>query len=90
MKPMEATLMFDTARARDLAIPELEKLGFKTERLGWEDRHEGVLLSHTTWLQVRASSDLDDNGFFHEMEALAEQLNGDICEAGEADPLPQQ
>ena len=90
MKPMEATLIFDHPHDRDLAIPEFTKLGFEIERLNEEDRHEGVLLSETVWITVRGNSNLDDDDFFHEMQALAERLHAECLEAGEADPLPQQ
>ena len=85
---MEATLMFGRARDRDLAIPELNKLGFEIEQLDWVDAQKGAVLSETVWITVRGISDLDENGFFHEMENLAQQFGGDVEEAGLADPLP--
>ncbi len=64
------------------------KLGFAVEFLDWVDEWEGVVLSETVWIRVRGASELDEDGFFNETASLAEQFNGDVGEAGLADPLP--
>ena len=83
---MEANLLFDTPSDGGLAVAELTKLGFAVEFLDWVDEWEGVVLSETVWIRVRGASELDEDGFFNEMASLAEQFNGDVGEAGLADP----
>jgi hypothetical protein len=85
---MEAELLFKDPNGRDLAIAELTKRGFEVELLDAVDEWEGVVLSPTVWIKVRGASELDEHGFFNEMAQLAEQFNGDVGEAGLADPLP--
>jgi hypothetical protein len=85
---MEAILMFDGPADRDRAIPRLVERGFEIELLNEEDRYEGVLLSETVWIIARGSSDLAEDDFFHEMQALAERLDAECLEAGFADPQP--
>jgi hypothetical protein len=79
---MEAELLFDNPLFRDCAVGELKRQGFDIELLDYVDEYEGVLLSETVWIRVRILSELDDNKFFDEMARLAEQLGGDLYEAG--------
>ena len=87
---MEAELLFDRPDGRDQAIAELTKLGFEVVLLDWVDEHGGVVLSETVWIKVRGASELDEHEFFNWMAQLSEQFNGDVVEAGLADPLPPQ
>jgi hypothetical protein len=85
---MEAQLMFDDSKSRDLAVVELAKHGFNVENLDWVDEYKGVILSSTVWIKVRGVSELDQHKFFDEMHHLAARMGGECLEAGYADPSP--
>ena len=80
---MEAILMFDGPADRDLATPELDKLGYGVELLlDQVDEHEGVVLTPTVWIRVTGPYEGSESDFFHAMGDLAEQFGGDCLEAG--------
>jgi hypothetical protein len=83
---MEAEILFDDQAAADAASAVLVTRGFTIERLRYVDEFEGFVLTPTVWIKVTGASELDEHAFFREMAQLAEQFNGDVCEAGLADP----
>ena len=91
MRLMESVLMFDDPAARDGATPELIERGYGIELLlDAVDEHEGVVLTPSVWIKVTGPYAGSEDEFFAEMHAFAQQFNGELCEAGLADPLPQQ
>jgi hypothetical protein len=72
---MEADVLFDNPRDRDLAIVELTKLGFGVEHLDRVDEHK-------VSLRVRTPSDLDDNGFLREIDFLVQRFSGQVEKIG--------
>jgi hypothetical protein len=79
---MQAEILFPDARDVPPAIVALKKLGFEIEVLDWVDEHEGELLSETLWLMARIESELSQDEFLTFASELAEELNGDVVEAG--------
>jgi hypothetical protein len=80
---MEAELMMDNPETADAAVAELVKQGWEVEVMDWNDEDDdGELITPTTWLIVSGMSELSDDEFFEEMNALALRLGGDIVQGG--------
>ena len=85
LQKMQADVLFPTPADANPGTAALIEEGFDVEPLtDWVDE-----AGPTVFFRIRITANIDEDRFHAWVENLVEQFDGDVIEAGLADPLPQ-